>query len=89
MTPPAVTLRPADYERLLRLSADVRIAELEGAAVVAKAQQRIEAANAARARHLEMLTASYEDFHAEDVHYRPDDATCTLYPLAPNQEGTR
>lgn len=87
-TPPKpVRLRPADYERLLRLSADVRIAELELAAVLERGKQRIAALRATHEAHLKTLSRRYRGFHTDDVQYRPEDATCTLHPMAPSQGG--
>jgi hypothetical protein len=88
MTPPKpVRLTPVDYERTLRLFADVRVAELEAAAIVDRAQRGVQRARDVLAAHQADLARRYRGFHAEDVPYRPDDATCTLYPIDPNPGG--
>lgn len=84
--PQPVRLSAADYERLLRLAADVRIAELEAAVLAERAKAKVVAAKAAHVAHLAVLARRYRHFHASGVHYRPDDGTCTLVPV-PGPQG--
>lgn len=86
-TPTPIPMRPADYERALRLAAEVRIAELELAAFVDRAKQKIAVLRATREAHLQTLSRRYPGFRAEDVHYRADDATCTFHPIDPGPGG--
>lgn len=87
-----IRLTRADYERALRLAADVRIAELELAAATERMTRKLAAARAANEAHLKILSRRYRGFHATDVQYRPEDATCTMHPIAdataiPNRRG--
>jgi hypothetical protein len=77
----SIRMRRADYERTLRLAQDVRVAELELAAIVERAKQKVASLRAVRDAHLTMLSRRYPGFQASDAKYRPDDATCTFHPV--------
>lgn len=85
--PKPIRMRPADYERALRLAADVRVAELELAAIVERAKHKIAALRGARDAHMKALSRRYRGFSAENVQYRPEDATCTMHPIQPPNGG--
>lgn len=77
-----VRLSPADFERTLRLLAEVRVAELEAAIAVERAKRRVTAAKDAHAAHMRALAKRHRGFKAEDVNYTIDEATRTLTPDA-------
>lgn len=81
-----IRLSVADFERTLRLAADVRIAELELALAMERAKRRLQMAKDAHAAHMAVLGKRYRGFKPEDAHYTIDESTRTLRPTAPGAE---
>lgn len=73
-----IVLDALDFERTLRLSAEVRIAELEAERQLARAKAAVDKARAARAAHFQALATRYPGLQAEDAQYDVDEATRTL-----------
>lgn len=75
-------LTPLEFERAMRLAADVRVAELELAAIVARAQRRLEEANRRVAEHTAALAKRYRRvMPSKDANYRLDERTQALVPV--------
>lgn len=79
-----IRMRPADYERTLRLEAHVRVVELELAAIVERVKHKVTIAREARDAHYAKMQRRYPAFIVGQWPYRADDATRTLYPAPPD-----